>query len=51
MGILMWRNNPEAVAISGFQNEGRRPLSFAIFEYLNCFPALSSRLIVKSKNR
>lgn len=39
--ILTWRNCPETVAMLGFQKEGRRPLGFAILEYLNCLPALS----------
>ena len=30
---------------SGFQKEGKRPLSFALFEYLNCLPALWKAII------
>lgn len=45
--IITWRNCPEAVAMLGFQKEGRRPLGFAIFEYLNCLPALSSFVKIK----
>lgn len=44
--ILKWRNCTEAVAV-GILEEGRRPLGFAIFEYLNCLPALSSFVKIK----
>lgn len=49
MGNTNVEKLPRVMAMLGFQKEGRRPLGFAIFEYLNCLPALNS--VVKVKKR